>query len=226
LIALLNILLMATFTALGTFVAVRVPFLTWGVPVVPAAEELVHWRGLVAGLCTITLQVPFVWASGALLGPWQGMAAQAAVLVVGVAGLPIFLEGGGPGYVLRPSFGYLLGFLPAAFFAGLFVRKGPIGAFLGMVLGQLAMWAVGVTWQVGATRPPAWLDVTTWQRSWAGALQLAPTYLMLMAALALAIGIFAAARQAFQSAFQQQREGAVVDKVDEHHGAEHPGAGR
>ncbi len=213
---------MATFTALGTFVAIRVPFITWGVPVVPGAEELGHWKGLVVGLCTITLQVPFVWVSGLVLGPWQGMAAQAVMLAIGLAGLPIFIDGGGPGYVLRPTFGYLLGFLPAAWLAGRLAGRGPVGAFLGMLLGQAVLWTIGVAWQVVVTQPGAWLDGTLWRRSWAGALQLGPTYVMLMATLAVAAGLVGALR----SAFQQQREGAVVDEVDGHHGAENAGSGR
>lgn len=188
-IALLNILLMATFTALGTFVAIRAPFVTWGVPLLPGAEELVHWRGLIAGLCTITLQVPMVWLSGLALGPWQGMAAQAVLLVVGLSGLPIFLEGGGLDYLQKPTFGYLLGFLPAACVAGLFARKGPAAAFAGMALGQVAMWAVGVPWQVVATRPGGFLDGSVWSRSWAGVLQIAPTYAVLMLGIALALGV-------------------------------------
>lgn len=197
-IALLNVLLLATFTALGTFVAIQVPFVTWGVPILPGAEEMVHWRGLVAGLCSITLQVPFVWLSGVALGPWHGMAAQGVMLIVGLAGLPIFLEGGGPGYVLKPTFGYLLGFLPAAWLAGRFARKGPAAAFSGMVLGQVAMWTVGVTWQIVATQPGSILDGSIWGRSWAGVLQLAPTYFLLMCGIAAVLAIGGAIKRSFQ----------------------------
>lgn len=199
-IALLNILLLATFTALGTFVAIRAPFITWGVPVLPGAEEMVHWRGLVAGLCTLTLQVPMVWLSGLALGPWYGLASQAVMLLVGLAGLPIFLEGGGPAYVLKPTFGYLLGFLPAAWIAGRFAGKGPAGAFTGMVLGQLAMWLLGVTWQIAATQPGGFLDPSVWARSWAGVLQLAPTYFLFMAVIAIALGVGTLVKRSFANA--------------------------
>ncbi len=208
-IAFLNILLLATFTALGTFVAIRAPFITWGVPILPGADEMVHWRGLVAGLCTITLQVPLVWLSGIVLGSWKGLAAQAAMLVVGLAGLPIFLEGGGPTYVFKPTFGYLLGFLPAAWIAGHFARRGPVAAFSGMVLGQLSMWVFGVTWQVAASKPGGLLDLSLWARSWAGVLQLAPTYFMLMAGVAVAMGVGTAVRRSFQHESGEASERAV-----------------
>ena len=46
---------------------------------------------------------------------------KASVLVylaLGLAGLPIFAQGGGPGYVLVPSFGYLIGFAAGTFLTG------------------------------------------------------------------------------------------------------------
>ena len=33
---------------------------------------------------------------------------------IGLLGLPVFTQGGGIGYVLQPSFGFLLGLIPAA----------------------------------------------------------------------------------------------------------------
>jgi biotin transport system substrate-specific component len=224
-ISLLNILLMATFTALGTFVAIRAPFLTWGVPVLPGAEEYAHWKGLVAGLCTITLQVPFVWLTGVFLRPWHAAMAQAVMVAVGLAGLPIFLEGGGPDYALKPTFGYLLGFIPAAWLVARFAPRGPAGAFLGMIVGQTTMWLVGVAWQVGATRSGGLLDGMLWARSWAGVLQLVPTYLLLMAAITVVLGVVGTVKRLFFP-IKNQGEGAVVDQVDGHHRAKDASTGR
>jgi biotin transport system substrate-specific component len=49
--------------------------------------------------------------------------AQIAYVMLGLLlfqffGLPIFTQGGGLGYVREPSFGYLLGFIPAAWACG------------------------------------------------------------------------------------------------------------
>lgn len=181
-IAFLNLLFVATFTALGTFVAVRLPFLTWGVPILPDAQEIVHWKGLVFGWCTLNLQIPGVWLAGLLLGPRLGATSQMVVLAVGLAGLPIFADGGGFGYVTRPTFGYLLGFIPAAFVIGLIAKRGALAAFLGLVIGQGLLWLIGLTWQVTALG--GLLDGAIWSRSAAGVLQLAPTYFAAMLILA------------------------------------------
>ena len=39
-------------------------------------------------------------------------------LAVGLAGVPVFAAGGGPAYLLRPTFGFLLGFAAAAWVTG------------------------------------------------------------------------------------------------------------
>lgn len=58
----------------------------------------------------ITLQTFFVILSGMVLGPFYGPLSQAAYLVLGLAGLPVFSQGGGLGYIFKPTFGYLIGY--------------------------------------------------------------------------------------------------------------------
>lgn len=70
----------------------------------------------------ISLQTFFVVLSGLALGPRYGAASQLLYLFLGLAGLPIFANGGGPAYVLQPTFGYLLGFPAASYFAGRMVH--------------------------------------------------------------------------------------------------------
>ncbi len=71
----------------------------------------------------ISLQSLFVLLAGALLGSTYGSAAVAVYIVLGLIGLPIFTSGGGIAYVLKPSFGYILGFIPAAYITGLLTHK-------------------------------------------------------------------------------------------------------
>lgn len=87
-----------------------------------------------APLAPITLQFFFTLTAGLLLGPKWGAASQALYVALGLLGLPIFTLGGGFSYVLQPSFGFLLGLIPAAALAGL-LRKKPF-------LACLAAWAV------------------------------------------------------------------------------------
>ncbi len=65
-----------------------------------------------------TLQTLMVMFAGLILGSRRGALSQVVYLVLGLAGLPIFAQGGGPAYILQPSFGFLLGFIPGAFVIG------------------------------------------------------------------------------------------------------------
>ncbi len=74
-------------------------------------------------LVPLSLQDFFVLLSGLVLGPKYGAMSQLLYLVLGLAGLPIFTKGGGPAYVLQPTFGYLLGFPMASFIAGKIIHR-------------------------------------------------------------------------------------------------------
>lgn len=65
-----------------------------------------------------TLQYLFTMLAGLLLGARLGSLSVVAYMVLGLAGLPIFTEGGGLWYVLKPSFGYIIGFVVGTFVTG------------------------------------------------------------------------------------------------------------
>lgn len=67
---------------------------------------------------TFSLQWFFVLLAGFLLGRRLATASVGVYLLIGLIGVPVFAHGGGISYVLRPGFGYLLGFLLAAFLVG------------------------------------------------------------------------------------------------------------
>ncbi len=71
----------------------------------------------------LTLQTLFVLLAANILGKKAGTFSQLLYLAAGLSGIPIFASGGGPGYIFQPSFGYLLGFVPAAYFVGMFVEN-------------------------------------------------------------------------------------------------------
>ncbi len=96
---------------------------------------------------SITLQFFFCAFAGAFLGPQKGALSQILYLAVGLTGIPIFAEGGGIMYVLKPSFGYLLGLVPCAYIIGYHVEKGKRGfahILKGMISGMLVVYIVGV----------------------------------------------------------------------------------
>jgi biotin transport system substrate-specific component len=92
---------MAALTALGAFLRIPLPY-------VP-----------------LTLQLTFVCLAGLWLGPGRGALSQGVYLTAGLIGFPIFARGGGLHYALEPTFGYLLGFVPAAFAVGWLTRSAP-----------------------------------------------------------------------------------------------------
>lgn len=67
----------------------------------------------------ITGQTLAVMIVGASLGAWRGAAALATYMVAGLAGLPVFAQfTGGLATLAKPSFGYIIGFIVAAFVVG------------------------------------------------------------------------------------------------------------
>lgn len=71
-----------------------------------------------APIAPITLQVFFVMASGMLLGRTFGLLSMVLYAFMGLIGLPIFSTGGGIGYILTPTFGFIVGFMASAWFVG------------------------------------------------------------------------------------------------------------
>lgn len=69
-----------------------------------------------------TMQFFFVLLAGFFMGPKKGALSVGIYLSVGLIGVPVFAAGGGPAYLLRPTFGFILGFVFAAFVAGHLVR--------------------------------------------------------------------------------------------------------
>ena len=65
-----------------------------------------------------TMQWFFVLLAGLLLSSNQAFMSVATYLIVGLIGIPVFASGGGPAYLLKPTFGFLLGFAFAAWVMG------------------------------------------------------------------------------------------------------------
>ena len=98
-----------------------------------------------AGHSSFTLQFFFCCIAGFLLGPYQAAASQLIYVLLGLMGLPVFVEGGGLTYLARPGFGFLLGLIPAAFLIGLFSKSRlPRHRAFSAFMGLLALYAVGL----------------------------------------------------------------------------------
>ena len=75
------------------------------------------------GPSAITLQFFFTAMAGCLLGSGCGALSQLIYVALGLLGLPVFTAGGGFSYVLHPTFGFLLGLIPAAWVIGRLARS-------------------------------------------------------------------------------------------------------
>lgn len=102
------------------------------------------------GPIPITMQTFSVLLSGALLGSKRGMASQLTYLLMGLAGFFWFARGGGITYLLSPTFGYILGFVLAAYFVGYWAERGwdrnIKTAFLAMLIGNILIYIPGLFW--------------------------------------------------------------------------------
>ncbi|KYC45583.1 MAG: BioY family protein [Candidatus Methanofastidiosum methylothiophilum] len=97
----------------------------------------------------LTLQVFFVLLSGALLGKKLGALSQIVYLGLGAIGAPVFHNfTGGIGILLGPTGGFLFGFIPGAYVAGLFYEKFHNNKlhFSGLLLSIVPIYTLGILW--------------------------------------------------------------------------------
>ncbi|MCR0326526.1 biotin transporter BioY [[Clostridium] innocuum] len=97
-----------------------------------------------------TLQFFFVLMAGMLLGARLGAMSASLYVLTGLLGIPVFAAGGGISYVLRPSFGFLLGFIVTAYCSGWIMEHGQRTwrtCFLAALAGLLATYGIGLVYK-------------------------------------------------------------------------------
>lgn len=103
-----------------------------------------------------------VLVAGGALGFRRGLAAAALYLVLGIVGLPVYADAKhGWEIVAGATGGYLVGFLLAAAIVGRLAELGwdrnLLGSVGAMLLGDIAIFAIGVPWlAVSVHQPLAW----------------------------------------------------------------------
>lgn len=127
----LNMAICALFTALiaiGAFIQIPVPMSDY-----------------------FTLQFFFVLLAGILLGSRLGSLSVIIYVLIGLMGIPIFAAGGGLAYIVRPSFGYLLGFIVTAFVTGYICEKSTLIGYkkyaLAIFVGLLCTYVIGMLYK-------------------------------------------------------------------------------
>lgn len=144
-ISLAAISLFAAFTAIGAFIKIPLPYVPF------------------------TLQVLFVFLAGSLLGSKRGIQSQLVYVGIGLAGLPVFTQGGGIGYFLQPTFGYLIGYIAGAFVVGWIIERianpKTYQFILANLVGLLVVYLIGVPYLYMALN--IWMGVPgSWAHVW------------------------------------------------------------
>ena len=114
--------------AVGAFIKIMIPLGIWEV--------------------TFSLQFLFSLLAGFLLGPRRGLMSVLSYLIIGLAGVPIFAHGGGLMYLMKPTFGFLIGFAAAAYVAGKISETMPGGSYFRLLFaafwGEMAYYLCGL----------------------------------------------------------------------------------
>lgn len=102
------------------------------------------------GPVPFSLQVFVVYLSVYALGARRGAVAVVLYLLIGFVGLPVFSGfAGGPGKLLGPTGGFLVGFIPLAAISGWFIDRwegSVVMQFAGMLLGLAVLYLFGAAW--------------------------------------------------------------------------------
>lgn len=148
--------LFAALTAIGAFIKIPLP-----PPLVP-----------------FTLQFLFCALAGVLLGSKVGALSQLIYVLVGLVGIPVFTEGGGLHYVVKPTFGYLIGFVLGAYVIGLCVEKFKEinfkNLFIASLIGLIVVYVLGVVYMYIIYNFYIGNEMGVWVAVWGGAISCAP----------------------------------------------------
>ena len=93
-------------------------------------------------------QIPIAVFSGALLGPRLGTFAMIIYTVLGLFGFPVFAYGGGILYILKPMFGFILGYSLASYVVGNICKKNlsSLTIILASIAGVISVHIIGDTY--------------------------------------------------------------------------------
>lgn len=116
-------------------------------------------------LCPINLQPFFVVLAGLMLGSKKGAFSVSGFILLGLTGLPVFTYGGGISYVLRPTFGFMLGYIIAALIIGSISSSGKptvLRFTVAGLCGVAAIYVIGVTYYLLISKMYLQSEIGVW----------------------------------------------------------------
>lgn len=111
-------------------------------------------------------QIPVVMFIGAFLGRKYGITSILLYILLGLFIIPVFALGGGPKYILEYSFGYILAYIPAVFFAGSILKSGFTNRNIiqAVLVGVLTIHVIGILYMlfIASIRHEGWGFMSGW----------------------------------------------------------------
>lgn len=108
----------------------------------------------------INLAVLGVLVAGGFLGSYMGALSMVLYMLLGCIGIPVFAGlASGAGILVGPTGGYVVGYIFAAYIAGMagtIGKNSKIGFVLTLVVAVLACYALGTVWFVFTTGTGVW----------------------------------------------------------------------
>lgn len=96
-----------------------------------------------------------VFVAGSVLGAKDGTISLMVYVLVGLIGIPVFSGfGAGPGVIVGPTGGYIIGYIAAAFAIGIIAGKSKSYTtnIVAMVVGLFLCYALGTIWYIIVTK--------------------------------------------------------------------------
>jgi len=107
-------------------------------------------------------QIQGLFLASLLFGPEIGIISAISYLIIGLFYLPVFHGGGSVGYILTHEFGYLLGFIPAAWTCGFLSKRNPNANLINYsfytVLSLCILHLIGVIYLIFGKLLGNWVD--------------------------------------------------------------------
>lgn len=104
-----------------------------------------------------TLQLPVVILVAVILGSRNAAIAGFIYMFGGLIGIPWFAAGGGLSYIVRPTFGFIIAFIPAAYIAGKRLGK---NNYIMPLLATIFVWVYGMIHYTFVVRLTSGTDVS------------------------------------------------------------------
>ena len=139
------------------------------------------------GVLSLTLQTFMTALAGVLLGRKWGATSQLVYVLLGLIGVPVFTQGGGLGYLVQPSMGFLFGLIPAAWVIGALTERSYSRGrlVLACAAGMAVLYLIGVPYMYAVLNLYMGKGMGLWAVLWSGAVVYLPGEALKIAAVAL-----------------------------------------